>query len=72
MKSRTPPATTKAAAKKTTAKKTTARKAAGPKPHKKNPEKLVGRFSLDFAAMRGDMLQRAKLAPDWSSAAQRV
>jgi hypothetical protein len=68
MKSRTPPATTRIAAKKTTAKTTTAKKAAGakvakPKPHKKNPQKLVGRFSVDFAAMRGDMLQRAKLSP---------
>src|SRR5512140_576403 len=73
MKSRTPSSTTRAAAKKAPARKiaakttaartTTAKKAAGPRPHKKNPEKLVGRFSQDFAAMRGDMLQRARMSP---------
>ncbi|MEO8655666.1 MAG: hypothetical protein ABI409_16180, partial [Ramlibacter sp.] len=68
MASRTPPAGKRAAAKKTAAKQPTAKKVASargarPGPHKKNPDKLIGRFSQDFAAMRGEMLQRANLVP---------
>lgn len=59
MKTRTSAIKTKAVAK-----KTTRGKAGKPKAPKKNPEKLIGRFSLDFAAMRSDMLQRAGMAPE--------
>src|SRR5512133_2869544 len=43
--------------------KSAAKSAARSKPRKKDPEKLIGRLSQDFAAMRGDMLQRANLVP---------
>ena len=49
---------------KVTAKKATREKTVRPKVPKKNPKKLKGRFSLDFAAMRSDMLQRADMEPE--------
>lgn len=58
MTTRKPAAPARAATRKTAAKS-----AARPKPRKKNPEKLIGRLSQDFAAMRGEMLQRANLVP---------
>ena len=33
------------------------------KGHKKDPRKLIGRFALDFAALRSDLMQRAGVAP---------
>ena len=62
MKIKRSAARTRAAAKKTTAKRAAGVKAAKPKARKKDPEKLRGRFALDFAAMRDDMLQRAGMA----------
>ncbi len=59
---------TKAAAKKTATKKATSLQATKPKAPKKNPEKLIGRFALDFAVMRVDMLQRAGMAREIASA----
>ncbi len=62
MKTKTGVVRTKISSKKTAAKKASNAATAKPKAPKKNPEKLLGRFALDFAAMRGDMLQRAGLA----------
>lgn len=48
---------------KAVAKKKTTNKVAKLKPRKKNPAKLIGRFSEDFAAMQGDLAERAGMAP---------
>ena len=64
MKTKRNAAKTKTPVKKPTTKRAAGVKAARPKAPKKNPQKLIGRFALDFAAMRGDMLQRAGMEPE--------
>ena len=72
MKTKRSAAKTKAAAKKTTTKRAAGVKAAKSKAPKKNPEKLIGRFALDFAAMRSDMLARAGIKPETASEVART
>lgn len=62
MKTKKKATKTKTAAKKMATRKARGAKTAKAKAPKKNPEKLIGRFAQDFAAMRGDMLQRAGIA----------
>jgi len=69
MKAKRSASRTKAATRKTRAKKATGVKAAKPRARKKDPEKLKGRFALDFAVMRDVMLRRAGIAPPVTRAA---
>jgi hypothetical protein len=64
MKTKKSATRTKTSAKKTATKKTASLEDAQPEVPKKNTEKLVGRFALDFAAMRSEMLQRSGVATE--------
>lgn len=63
-RSTAPKTKTKAVAKKTATRTTSKAKAAKPVARKKDVTKLTRRFAQDFAAMRGQMLERAGMTPD--------